>query len=197
MTTSELMPTQTPVQQFPIDTLLMFSAPSSKTLLFQFATAPEPLQYHCGDKSTTDAIMAKIRQSKEIAAGGGAAAGASPVGTSGSAAGRGVKFSDTPATSFPPPPRRAASSTADIPKVAAAAPASSVMRATALYDFEAQGEDELTIADGEELTVVEKENDDWWTVKNARGQQGVVPAQYVEVSVQPHAGHDEILMDQS
>jgi len=138
--------------------------------------------------------MAKIRQSKEIAAGGGAAAGAAPAGESGSAASRGVRFSETPATSFPPPPRRAASSTADIPKVAAAAPASSVMRATALYDFEAQGEDELTIADGEELTVVEKENDDWWTVKNARGQQGVVPAQYVEVSVPPQC-FGEIFLD--
>lgn len=53
---------------------------------------------------------------------------------------------------------------------------------TALYDFEAQGEDELSIADGETLTVVERENEDWWTVKNKSGQQGVVPAQYVEVS---------------
>lgn len=168
---------KTPVQQFPIDTLLLYSTPSSKTILFQFATAPEPLQYHCGDKATTDAIMAKIKQSKAIAAGEGAAPAtiASPPRAESSPSARGVRFSAEPATSFPPPPRRAASSVASVPQV-------KTTKATALYDFEAQGEDELTINDGEELTVVERENDDWWTVKNASGQQGVVPAQYVEVS---------------
>jgi len=121
--------------------------------------------------------MAKIRQSKEIAAGGGAppAAVASPPRAESSPSARGVRFSAEPAASFPPPPRRAASSAMSVPKV-------STTKATALYDFEAQGEDELTIVDGEDLTVVERENDDWWTVRNASGQQGVVPAQYVEVS---------------
>lgn len=67
-----------------------------------------------------------------------------------------------------------------MPKAASAA--SVQVTATALYDFEAQGEDELPIAEGEILTVIDKSNDDWWTVKNSRGKQGVVPAQYVELN---------------
>ncbi|CAO1631311.1 unnamed protein product [Jaminaea pallidilutea] len=53
--------------------------------------------------------------------------------------------------------------------------------AMALYDFEAQGDDELSVAENEKLTLVERENDDWWKVRNADGQEGVVPASYVEV----------------
>lgn len=58
----------------------------------------------------------------------------------------------------------------------------STQAATALYDFVAQGDDELTVNEGESLTVVDVENDEWWLVRNARGEEGVVPAQYVEVS---------------
>lgn len=135
--------------------------------------------------------MNKIRHSKEIAAGGGGTTGVphaertvgalplgEPVSDDEEIAApppRNVRFSETPASAFPPPPQRTASI------VSKTSPTKEI-KATALYDFEAQGEDELTIADGEDLIVVEKENDDWWTVKNAQGQQGVVPAQYVEVS---------------
>jgi hypothetical protein len=135
--------------------------------------------------------MNKIRHSKEIAAGGGGTTGvphaertvgALPLGEPVSddeeiaaSPPRNVRFSENPASAFPPPPQRTASA------VSKTSPTKEI-KATALYDFEAQGEDELTIADGEDLIVVEKENDDWWTVKNAQGQQGVVPAQYVEVS---------------
>lgn len=71
------------------------------------------------------------------------------------------------------------SSATSVPK---AASASVQVTATALYDFEAQGDDELPMTEGEILTIMDKSNDDWWTVKNARGKQGVVPAQYVELN---------------
>lgn len=54
--------------------------------------------------------------------------------------------------------------------------------AIALYDFDAQGDDELSVKENEELTVVEKENEDWWKVRNSSGQEGVVPASYVEMT---------------
>ena len=53
--------------------------------------------------------------------------------------------------------------------------------ATVLYDFDAQGDDELTVRENEVVTVVDKENDEWWSVRNASGQEGVVPAQYVQI----------------
>lgn len=52
----------------------------------------------------------------------------------------------------------------------------------ALYDFNADGEDELSITEGEQLVVLEKDGDEWWKCRNARGQEGVVPASYVEIS---------------
>jgi actin cytoskeleton-regulatory complex protein SLA1 len=53
--------------------------------------------------------------------------------------------------------------------------------ATALYDFDADGEDELSVKEGDRLLVLEGEGDEWWKVRNERGAEGVVPASYVEV----------------
>jgi len=50
-----------------------------------------------------------------------------------------------------------------------------------LYDFTADGDDELTVAEGEDLIVLERDSDDWWKVRNSKGREGVVPASYVEV----------------
>jgi actin cytoskeleton-regulatory complex protein SLA1 len=53
--------------------------------------------------------------------------------------------------------------------------------ATALYDFEADGEDELSVKEGERLLVLEKDGDEWWKCQNTNGVEGVVPASYIEV----------------
>ena len=53
--------------------------------------------------------------------------------------------------------------------------------AVVLYDFTADGDDELTVAEGEDLIVLERDSDDWWKVRNTKGREGVVPASYVEV----------------
>lgn len=53
--------------------------------------------------------------------------------------------------------------------------------ATALYDFEADGEDELSVKEGERLLVLEKDGDEWWKCQNTNGVEGVVPASYLEV----------------
>jgi len=53
--------------------------------------------------------------------------------------------------------------------------------ALVLYDFTADGDDELTVAEGEDLIVLERDSDDWWKVRNSKGREGVVPASYVEV----------------
>ena len=50
-----------------------------------------------------------------------------------------------------------------------------------LYDFEAQGRDELTVSENDQLVLLERENDEWWKLQNAAGNVGVVPASYVEV----------------
>ncbi|RDB22766.1 Actin cytoskeleton-regulatory complex protein SLA1 [Hypsizygus marmoreus] len=52
----------------------------------------------------------------------------------------------------------------------------------ALYDFSADGEDELSITAGERLTILERDSDEWWKCRNSKGTEGVVPAQYIEAS---------------
>lgn len=56
------------------------------------------------------------------------------------------------------------------------------LEAVALYDFLAQGDDELSVAEGEALWVIEQDGDEWWKCRNASGGEGVVPASYVEVN---------------
>ncbi|EMG50986.1 Cytoskeleton assembly control protein, putative [Candida maltosa Xu316] len=52
-----------------------------------------------------------------------------------------------------------------------------------LYDFEAQGEDELNSKEGDEVYIInEKKSKDWWMVQNVdTGRQGVVPSSYIEI----------------
>jgi hypothetical protein len=54
--------------------------------------------------------------------------------------------------------------------------------ATALYDFDADGDDELSVTAGERLVVLERDGDEWWKCRNDKGAEGVVPASYLEVS---------------
>lgn len=55
----------------------------------------------------------------------------------------------------------------------------------ALYDFDAQpGTGELSIKEGEILTVSRQDvGEGWWEGTNSRGEAGLFPAAYVEVSL--------------
>lgn len=55
--------------------------------------------------------------------------------------------------------------------------------AIALYDFTADGEDELSVQEGEDLVILEQDGDEWWKCRNTHGAEGVVPASYLEVSL--------------
>lgn len=52
-----------------------------------------------------------------------------------------------------------------------------------LYDFMAQGEDEVTVADGDEVIILDDgKSEDWWQVRRLKnGKEGVVPSSYVEI----------------
>ena len=53
-----------------------------------------------------------------------------------------------------------------------------------LYEFMAQGDDEVTVAENDEVLVLDDtKSDDWWMVRRLKnGKEGVVPRQYVEVT---------------
>lgn len=53
-----------------------------------------------------------------------------------------------------------------------------------LYDFMAQGDDEVTVAVGDEVVVVDDtKSEEWWMVRRMKnGKEGVVPSSYVEIT---------------
>ncbi|KAJ3390271.1 hypothetical protein HDU92_000596 [Lobulomyces angularis] len=61
---------------------------------------------------------------------------------------------------------------------------SSKLAALALYDYDAQEPNELSLRENEIITNITKLDEDWWQGMNDRGQQGLFPATYVEVQQQ-------------
>ena len=49
----------------------------------------------------------------------------------------------------------------------------------AMYDYQAQRSDELSMKRGDVVTVLYRDNDNWWMGENAEGKQGFFPANYV------------------
>jgi len=89
---------------------------------------------------------------------------------------KGVHFRGSPASIIPSPPDRDDGSEIGEEEEEGEG-------AAALYDFAADGEDELTVRSGERLRVIDRTNDEWWKCRNSYGAEGVVPASYVDVSV--------------
>ena len=52
---------------------------------------------------------------------------------------------------------------------------------SALYDFVADGENELSVKEGDQLFILDKVSDEWWKCRNVHGAEGDVPASYIEV----------------
>ncbi|PWY89345.1 hypothetical protein BO70DRAFT_285960 [Aspergillus heteromorphus CBS 117.55] len=53
-----------------------------------------------------------------------------------------------------------------------------------LYDFMAQGQDEVTVAAGDEVIVLDdSKSEEWWQVRRLKnGKEGVVPSSYIEIT---------------
>jgi hypothetical protein len=55
-----------------------------------------------------------------------------------------------------------------------------------LYDFQAQGDDEVTVREGDNVFVLDsKKSNEWWMVKAPNGEEGVMPSSYVELATAP------------
>ena len=53
------------------------------------------------------------------------------------------------------------------------------VQVVALYDYQAQRSDELSINRNDVITVLYKDNENWWMGELPNGQQGFFPANYV------------------
>ena len=49
-----------------------------------------------------------------------------------------------------------------------------------MYDWTPLQIGDLPIFQGDVVTVLAKNPDDWWTVRNAKGMEGLVPSTYLE-----------------
>jgi ribosomal protein L5 len=56
------------------------------------------------------------------------------------------------------------------------------LQATALYPYEAQGDDELSLQAGESFAVITTDDGSGWTEVNLRGSTGLVPTSYIQVN---------------
>jgi hypothetical protein len=57
------------------------------------------------------------------------------------------------------------------------------LKARTLYDFDApEGQDCISFTMGSTVTIIKKDNNDWWTAQAEDGSKtGLVPANYVEL----------------
>lgn len=76
-----------------------------------------------------------------------------------------------------------AASTESLPRPKTSNPSTStghqVEKVVALYDFDAENDDELSFKKGSVIVVVKKQHEGWW-VGNCDGSTGVFPSNYVE-----------------
>jgi actin cytoskeleton-regulatory complex protein SLA1 len=173
-------------------------------VLIEVGAVAANLRFHAGNKDTAEEILAKLDASRSLAR-------ESTEMTAPSQAGRRVVPEPEPEPEPEPTPRPAPvqrtlppplridgahspskkgvhfseASPAIIPRSASPDQAQDGiegLEAVALYDFQAQGDDELTVAEGDALWIIEQDGDEWWKCRNVHGGEGVVPASYVEVS---------------
>ncbi|KAI0065728.1 hypothetical protein BV25DRAFT_1913175 [Artomyces pyxidatus] len=193
---------KTPVQKWQTGDISSAKIDKTKHVLIDVGgSTPISLHFNAGSKETADAILAKLESSRGIAQGNAAPeAESSPQGrslppplrgdqdgsNSPSKKGVTVHFSEASPAIIPP---RAPSEAGDEEVVEANGHTSDTPahteeaegeEAVALYDFQAQGEDELTVLEGEQLWIIEKDGDEWWKCRNMKGDEGVVPASYIE-----------------
>ncbi|KAF9569078.1 hypothetical protein CPC08DRAFT_678791 [Agrocybe pediades] len=170
---------KTPVQKWQTKDVKSVSSEKSKHITIDIGGPnPTTLHFHTGSKDTADSIISKFNTSKALAAGQSHededVHQPPPTPELASREPRNVHFSTT-STIIPSSQDVAAEdeeSPVDEPDA----------EAIALYDFQADGEDELSVTEGEALIILEKDGDEWWKCRNSRGDVGVVPASYLETT---------------
>ncbi|PKY39821.1 hypothetical protein RhiirA4_453080 [Rhizophagus irregularis] len=53
-------------------------------------------------------------------------------------------------------------------------------KAEVIYDYDAEGDDEISLIPGTIVTIIEKDDEGWWTGRNEQGKVGMFPSTYVK-----------------
>ncbi|KAI0921699.1 hypothetical protein AcV7_008117 [Taiwanofungus camphoratus] len=159
---------------------------------------PVNLHFHGGSKDVAEAIVAKLGSSRLLSAPPRASVSAEEeLERPRSSAQKAVHFDAAEPEIIPPREPSDDEEEEEIHDTATEpAGAEEGEAAVVLYDFTADGEDELSVQEGENLLVLERDSDEWWRCRNVAGSEGVVPASYVElvsgaVDSSAVAEHDE------
>ncbi|KAI9509448.1 hypothetical protein F5148DRAFT_1187422 [Russula earlei] len=190
---------RTPVRKWQINDIISAEIDKSKHVLIEAGgPAAASLHFHAGSKDTAEEILAKLEASRSLATKvaetdrrsepepepqpepepAPALAPASiqrtlpPPYTPSK---KGVHFSEASPAIIPPRPASPPDQAQQEEIVG--------LEAVALYDFQAQGDDELTVTEGDALWIIEQDGDEWWKCRNLEGNEGVVPASYIEASL--------------
>ncbi|KIY42908.1 hypothetical protein FISHEDRAFT_63096 [Fistulina hepatica ATCC 64428] len=162
---------------------------------------PVELHFHTGGKETADAIQEKLEASKALAVEADAQMMGEITGkTSHEQMDHGVddieldkRLDQIEVPALPPPAKKPTVHFSSAEPVIIPAPdddeeeeveVGEGEHVVAAYDFHADGDDELSVAENETLVVLEKDGE-WWKCRNALGAEGVVPASYLEVIHDP------------
>lgn len=203
---------QTPVQKWQVADINDTNIEKGKHVHIEVGgAAPISLHYHAGSKDTAEAIITKLESSKALTAPRPSVSSPTEEAHSPPSAirtdlhkstknGASVRFAPTSPTVIPPrspseedyaeaeadPEPEVEVEPEPEPEEEEEAPVhhgDDEETAKAMYDFDADGEDELSVKEGEHLVVLEKDGDEWWKCRNAAGAEGVVPASYLEVRI--------------
>ncbi|KAI0040940.1 hypothetical protein FA95DRAFT_1549271 [Auriscalpium vulgare] len=195
---------KTPVQKWPTGEITSAKIDKGKHVLIEVGGAsPTSLHYNAGAKDTAEAILTKLESSRGIAQGADEAGAEEPAqqqpvralppplrddrSLSSSPSKKGVHFSENSPAIIPPrSPSINGDSEEPAQEIEEPEPEGEGEEAHALYDFEAQGEDELNVTESEKLWILERDGDEWWKCRNSKGEEGVVPASYLEPTGRGH-----------
>jgi actin cytoskeleton-regulatory complex protein SLA1 len=189
------------VQKWQTGDVENITSEKSKHISFDVGTAtPVHLHFHAGSKDNVDAIMAKLKSSKALSGlSNGPRPSSSVISESPSAnINSSAKAIKKPSVHFshdsPDIIPRGGEEDYEEEELAEEQLTPSLSNTlainghdekqeigTALYDFTADGDDELSISEGEQLIILERHGDEWWKCRNSEGVEGVVPGSYIEV----------------
>ncbi|KAI6164823.1 hypothetical protein EDD17DRAFT_1474079 [Pisolithus thermaeus] len=182
---------KTPVRQWKIMDVRDVTVEKHKHLHVHIGgVSPTRLHFAVGSRQVSDAIVDKLESSKGIhtaAIAEGRTSTLTPPPRHAEAAspskknGASVRFTDESPEIIPPrePSEEGEEEIAQDEDAAEEGDVSGEP-VVVLYDFQSTGADELSVQEGEQLWILEKEGAEWWKCRNGEGLEGVVPASYLE-----------------
>jgi hypothetical protein len=73
------------------------------------------------------------------------------------------------------------------PSTAEGSSDSAPVEAVVLFDYAKDDDNELGLTENEKITVLEFSHEEWWLGRDSKGNEGLFPAEYVEVLKKPYA----------